>query len=70
MIAYMQEYGSATSRSVSPVLFILDLAVIIITHNVINGYNGMAVEYCPDGNLFNLNRLQAHIIITLTGMTM
>ena len=45
----------------APVLFNLFLAAInLITHNIIEGYKGVKIEYRPDGNLFNLRRLQAH----------
>ena len=50
----------------APVLFNLFLAVInIVTHNAINGYKGVAVEYRLDGSLFDLRRLQAHTKTTL-----
>ena len=54
----------------APILFNIFLAAIsIITHNVINGYKGVEVEYRLDGNLFNLRRLQAHTKTTVTDIT-
>lgn len=54
----------------APVLFNLFLAAInIITHNIVNGYNGVKIEYRIDGNLFNLRRLQAITKITFSDVT-
>ena len=54
----------------APTLFNLFLAAVnLITHNVINEYKGVQVEYRLDGNLFNLRRLQVHTKTTIRDIT-